>query len=80
MAIQYVITNEEMMSLLDKLELHRLREDNICDPSKHMDEAWRNLSEKEKQNMKPAIDSLHRGFHYVVTRWAQDMGFDGRRR
>ena len=80
MARQYVITEEEYQSLLDKLELINLRNANVCDPMRHMDDAWRNLSDKEKANMQPAVESLHRGFHYVVVRWAQEMGFDGRRK
>lgn len=80
MARQYVITEEEMNTLLDSLELHRLREDNVCNPTRHLDDAWRDLSDKEKKNIEPAIDSLHRGFHMVAVRWAQSVGFDERRR
>jgi hypothetical protein len=80
MARQYVITEEEYQSLLDKLELHNLKEANVCDPMRYMDDAWRSLSDKEKANMQPAVESLHRGFHFVVVRWAQQMGFDGRRK
>ena len=80
MARQYVVTEEEMLALIDSLELHRLRTDNICNPSRHMDDAWRNLSDKEKKNMEPAIDSLHRGFHMVAVRWVQSVGFSGLRR
>jgi hypothetical protein len=79
MARQYVITEKEMTALLDSLELAALRNDNVCDPSRHMDDAWRQLSDKEKQNMQPAVESLHRGFHFVVTRWAQSVGFTGLR-
>lgn len=80
MARQYVISEEEYQMLLDKLELHRLKEDNVCDPYRHLDESWRNLTDKEKENCKAAIDSVARGFHFVVVRWAQQMGFDGRRK
>lgn len=80
MARQYVITEEEMQSLIDSLELHRLRQDNVCNPTRHLDDAWRNLSDKEKANIGAAVDSLHRGFHFVAVRWAQSMGFDGRRK
>jgi hypothetical protein len=80
MARQYVITEAEYQSLLDKLELHKLREENVADPYRHLDDEWRNLSDKEKANVKPAIDSIARGFHFVVVRWAQEMGFDGRRK
>lgn len=80
MARQYVVTEAEMIMLIESLELVRMKSQNINDPYRHLDESWRNLTDKEKENVKPAIDSIHRGFHYVVTRWAQDMGFDGRRR
>lgn len=80
MARQYVITEAEYQSLLDKLELANLRASNTCDPYRHLDEAWRDLTDKEKQAAMAAIDSIHRGFHYVVVRWAQEMGFDGRRK
>ena len=80
MARQYVITEEETLSLIESLELVRLRNENVCAPYRHLDDAWRNLSDEEKKNVMPAIDSLHRGFHFVVVRWAQQMGFDGRRK
>lgn len=75
MAKQYIITEVEMRGLLDSLEFNKLKQNNICDPHKHLDENWRNLSEKEKAAVIAAIDTLHRGFHFVVCRWAQDMGF-----
>ncbi|MBB4402554.1 MULTISPECIES: hypothetical protein [Rhizobium/Agrobacterium group] len=80
MAIQYVITEAEYQDLLNRLELSELRDKNVCDPYRPLDDAWRNLSEKEKANMKEAIDSVHRGVKLVVVRWAQQMGFDGRRK
>lgn len=80
MARQYVITEAEMIMLIESLELVSMKSANVNDPYRHLDEAWRNLTDKEKENVKPAIDSIHRGFHYIVVRWAQDMGFDGRRR
>jgi hypothetical protein len=80
MARQYVITEPEYQSLLDRLDLVNLRMSNVCDPYRHLDDAWRNLTDKEKENCKAAIDNIHRGFHFVVVRWAQEMGFDGRRK
>lgn len=64
MARQYVVTEEEMLSLIDQLKLEALRDNNVC----HVD-----------PNMKPADlrDSIHRGFHFVVVRWVQAMGFSG---
>lgn len=75
MARQYVITEEEMKGLLDSLELHKLREDNICHPGKFLEEENRYLTQEERNTLKPAVDSLHRGFHLVVCRWADAMGF-----
>jgi arginine repressor len=77
---QYVITEAEYQSLLDKLDLAQMRSDNISDPYRSLDDEWRQLTDKEKANMKMAIDSIHRGIHMVVVRWAQEMGFDGRRK
>ena len=61
---QYVVTEEEFMSLLESLELASLRNDNVIrdDPSKP-----------------PTADDMHRAFHFVVTRWVQNMGFKGHR-
>lgn len=64
MAIQYVITEEEMQSLIDHLELSKMRDQNI----------WRS------DPSKPATaDDMHRAFHFVVVRWAQAVGFKGHR-
>ena len=63
MARVYIVTEEEMNSLIDQLELESLREQNLIRPYKPT----------------PTIDEMHRKFHYVVVRWAQAMGFEGRR-
>lgn len=73
MAKQYVVTEEEFLSLIESLELHKLRNGNICDPG-------RELLPDDRKRLEPAIDSLHRGFHMVAVRWVQDMGFRGYRR
>lgn len=73
MAKQYVVTEEEFMSLIESLELRKLRDNNICEPGKE-------LSPEDREKLKWAIDSLHRGFHYVAVRWVQEMGFSGIRR
>ena len=80
MARQYVITEEEMQSLIESLELHRLREDNICNPGKFLETENRYLTPEERKALAPVVESLLRGFHFVVVRWAQQMGFDGRRK
>jgi hypothetical protein len=65
MAVQYVVTEEEFLSLIDQLKIERLKRDNIssCDG-------------KTPDQMR---DSIHRGFHFVVTRWVQAMGCKGYR-
>lgn len=66
MAKQYVITEEEMLSLIESLELAKLREMDAHAPNSIIH--------------KPDVDSLHRKFHYVAVRWAQSVGFDGYRK
>lgn len=65
MAVQYVITAEEMQSLIEQLELSKLRQMSEHAPS----------STIHKQD----IDDVHRAFHYYVVRWTQAMGYKGHR-
>ena len=57
----YVVTDQEMKSLIDQLELHAMREANVT----HAD-----VSSLQVQEM-------HRAFHFVAVRWAQAMGYTG---
>ncbi len=66
MAKQYVVTEEEMLSLIEGLELTKLRQFDAHAPA----------SPLHKQD----IDDTHRTFHLHVVRWAQQMGFCGYRR
>ena len=66
MARQYVITEAEMLSLIESLELAKLRTMNGHAPKAAIH--------------KFDIDDIHRTFHHVTVRWAQDMGFDGYRK
>lgn len=65
MAIQYVVTEEELLSLLEGLELSKLRQMN----------SHASQSPIHKQD----IDDVHRQFHYVTVRWTQSIGFKGYR-
>ena len=65
MARVYMITEEEMLSLLESLELEALRKANL-------------LGTKHDLLGQP-IGDLHRAFHYVAVRWAQSIGFKGYR-
>lgn len=64
MAIQYVVTEEEMMSLIESLELHALRKNNIM---------------RADYSTPPTHEEMHRSFHFVAVRWAQSIGFRGLR-
>lgn len=57
---QYVITDAEMQSLIDQLELHAMRKINVM--SRH---------DPDSQ----LIQEIHRAFHFVAVRWTQSMGF-----
>lgn len=65
MAKQYVITEEEMKSLIRNIELEKMR----------LDGHFRGTSEADFDKFK--LDDMHRRFHYVVVRWSQAMGFSG---
>jgi len=60
-----IISNTEENALLDQLELEMLKIKNL----------WPNRS---KVDIETIIDA-HRAFHYVVTRWFQEMGADIKR-
>lgn len=78
MAIQYVITPEEMNSLLDQLQLQSMIDKNHIiggyDPEDRR-VRYENLSPDEKNR----LNDVHHAFHNVCVRWAQEMGFKGYR-
>lgn len=65
MAKVYIVTEEEMNSLIDSLKLKAMEEAN------HI--RGQNLTADEQNR----LDGVHRAFHYIVIRWAQSMGFSG---
>lgn len=65
MARVYLISEEEMQSLIEQLELGALRRKVLHEP----------LSTIHKD-----IDDLHRSFHDQVVLWARAMGFEWRRK
>jgi len=65
MAKQYVVSEEEFMSLIESLELHALRKNNFI---------------RDDMGKPPTFEEIHRTYHYVVVRWVQAMGFGGVRR
>lgn len=66
MTIQYIVTEEEMLSLVEGLELAKLRQMNAHAPQAPIH--------------KQEIDDIHRQFHYVAVRWVQSIGFRGYRK
>lgn len=64
MARQYVVTEEEMRSLLNSLELRSMQDNNML---------------REDADKPPTMAGVHRAFHYVAVRWMQSVGFSGLR-
>ena len=65
MARVYLVSEEEMTSLIEGLELAKLRQLDAHAPHAPIHKA--------------DIDDIHRTFHLRVVRWAQAVGFEGRR-
>lgn len=65
MARQYVVTEEEMLSLVEGLELEKMRAEGH----------FRNTDITRQE-----IQDMHRRFHFVAVRWVQSMGFQGYRK
>jgi hypothetical protein len=71
MAIQYVITEVEMNSLMDQIKLQTMLDRNlIIHPDRYA---------KLDTDAREAIADMHRSFHMVAVRWAQSIGFKGDR-
>ena len=78
MARVYLITEPEMQGLLDQLELREMIDKNHIIGGTSVDdrrERFENLSPDEKNR----LDCVHRAFHMICVRWAQEMGFKGGR-
>lgn len=67
---QYVITENEMAELIDDLTIEKLKANNIADPYRQP-----HLTKEQIEELRPFVDSIHRGFHMVACRWADKMGF-----
>jgi hypothetical protein len=65
MARVYIVTEEEMISLVESLELEKLR------AAGH----FRGSNPEQEQ----IRSDMHRTFHMVAVRWVQAMGFKGYR-
>lgn len=59
MAKQYVVTEEEFLSLIDQLKLQSMQSANVL---------------RADHDKPPTADDIHRAFHYVAVRWVQAMG------
>jgi hypothetical protein len=70
-SVVYQITEPEMNSLFDQLALKSMADKNILI---HPDQ-FAKLSPDEMNR----LNSVHRAFHMVCVRWAQEMGFRGGR-
>lgn len=78
MARIYQITEPEMQSLLDQLEMKNMIDSNHLIGGHDLadrQQRYETLSPNEKNR----LSSVHRAFHMVCVRWAQEMGFKGGR-
>jgi hypothetical protein len=67
----FVVTEEEMAELIDDLTIEKLKANNIADPYRQP-----HLTPTQIDQLRPFVDSIHRGFHMVAYRWAQKVGFE----
>ena len=78
MARIYQITEPEMQGLLDQLEMKSMIDMNHLigghDPEDRQ-ARYETLSPDEKNR----LSGVHRAFHMICCRWAQEMGFKGGR-
>lgn len=78
MARVYMITEPEMQALLDQLELTSMVDKNQLIGGYSVEDRrarYENLSPEEQNR----LGSVHRAFHHICVRWAQEMGFKGGR-
>lgn len=78
MARVYMITEPEMQALLDQLEMKNMVDKNLMiggASASERQQRYEALSPEEQNR----LNAVHRAFHYVCVRWAQEMGFTGGR-
>lgn len=78
MARVYIITEPEMQGLLDQLQLTSIVDTNHLLGGSSVEERqqrYENLTPEEQNRLK----GVHRAFHMICVRWAQEMGFKGGR-
>jgi hypothetical protein len=78
MARVYVITEPEMQGLLDQLQLTAMMDMNHLIGGSSIEDRrqrYETLSPDEKNR----LVHIHRAFHLICVRWAQELGFKGGR-
>ncbi len=78
MARVYMITEPEMNALLDSLKMQSMLDMNHIIGGFDVDDRkarYETLSPDEKNR----LQTVHRAFHMICVRWAQEMGFKGGR-
>jgi hypothetical protein len=78
MARVYMITEAEMNGLMDQLHLQDMLDKNSIIggfSAEDRNARFEALTPDEKNR----LNSVHRAFHFVCVRWAQEMGFKGGR-
>ena len=66
-----IIEDKDAMALIDSLKLEKFEDARLMTGS-----AFDRLSESSKKSI---LDSVHRRFHFIVTRWLQEQGARGLR-
>lgn len=78
MARVYMITEPEMQGLLDQLKMTEMIDKNHIIGGTSVEDRqqrYETLSPDEKNRLM----NVHRAFHMICVRWAQEMGFKGGR-
>jgi hypothetical protein len=78
MARVYMITEAEMQGLLDQLKLQSMLDTNHIIGGFSVEDRQQRFDalSPDEQNR---LNCVHRAFHMICVRWAQEMGFKGGR-
>lgn len=78
MARVYMITEPEMQALLDQLQMQSMTDKNLLIGGINAGERQQRYEalSADEQNR---LSAVHRAFHHICVRWAQEMGFKGGR-
>ena len=78
MARVYMVTEPEMQGLMDQLKLQSMLDANYILGGFSVEDRQQRFDalSPDEQNR---LNGVHRAFHMICVRWAQEMGFKGGR-